>query len=1078
MKTSMNRFRRMAWLREKVLVEVEVWLEVKGWALILAVMVFGVVGMGRAFGVDVVPDFNRDVRPILSDKCYSCHGPDEEKRKAELRLDTEEGAAKVVDRVRWEKSALVERIVSKDRDEVMPPPDSNIGKSLSAKEVEILKAWVRGGARYEKHWAFVPPVRPSLPVGGVGHPVDLLVAERLKKEGLRGAGEAERGVLARRLHLDLTGLPPMAEEVEAYVKDERPDAYARMVDRVLGSRHYGERMALLWMDLARYGDSSVYHADGPREMWGWRDWVIDAFNRNMRYDRFTVEQLAGDLLPDAGVSQRVATGFNRNHATTDEGGVIAEEFRVDYVVDRVKTVSNVWLGLSLECAQCHDHKYDPISQADYYRFYAYFNNTKDPGMQTRNGNTAPMVEIADPEAESKRRVAREAREAASSALRKAMDTKEGSPAFVKWSSAGSGGGAFPLDGICLQVPCRDGDKTQVVGSLEGFIGNTRGVGLTTTERRAGVSALSFKGNGAAFFDDGIQLDGASAFTAAAWVRLSDAGATASILTRMVAGGNYRGFDLGFDKGRPGLHLVHQWSGDALKVYSREAISKGEWHHVAISYDGSKKAVGVRVYVDGRNVELSVPEADSLKGSAFTDAPMVLGGRQDGMRWKGDISDLVVWQRGLDGVEIQGAMEGDLVESLRSIPAAQRTEVQRRALVAAYAIGVDRSDAGLRAALAKALDAEAKTAKGLSSVMVMEDLPAGQMRATYVLNRGQYDAPMKDREVRAGVPAVLPALAEGAPENRLGMAQWLVSRGHPLTARVTVNRIWQMLFGEGLVRTSEDFGLQGEMPSHPELLDWLAVELMESGWDVKALIRTLVMSGTYRQDSRLSRELRERDPENRLLARGPRFRLQGEFIRDAALKVSGLLNASIGGPSVKPYQPKGVWEEVALDTNLSKFVPDSGDKLYRRSMYTYWKRSSPHPALVTFDATTREKCTGRRSRTNTPLQALVTLNDPQFVEAARGLAERVLVDSGDGVAERVRRMIRLVFGRDATERELGLLTTLAERARAEFVLDNDRAGRLLAIGESRRLERIPVADHAAWTVVANAVLNLDEFLVKQ
>ena len=1049
-----------------------------GVALVLGGWIFGAeIGL---FGAEVALDFNRDVRPILSDKCYSCHGPDEEKRKGELRLDTPEGAAKAFDRANLEKSALIERITTKDRDELMPPPDSNIGKSLSSKEVETLKAWVRAGAKYEKHWAFVPPVRPDTRTGGAGHPVDVLVRERLRKEGLleAGAGEAERTVLVRRLYLDLTGLPPSVEEVSAFVEDRRQDAYARLVDRVLASPHFGERMALLWMDLARYGDSSVYHADGPREMWGWRDWVIDAFNRNMRYDRFTVEQLAGDLLPDAGLSQRVATGFNRNHATTDEGGVIPEEFRVDYVVDRVKTVSNVWLGLSLECAQCHDHKYDPISQNEYYRFYAYFNNTKDPGMQTRNGNTAPLVEIPDPEAETKRRVAREARESAQESLNKSVLSKEKSAAFTKWLASPVGSGGYPLEGILLQVPCREADKAQLVASLEGHFGNTRGVALGTVDRKAGVPALSFKGNVGATFDGGIQLDGSAPFTLGAWVRFTDQNATGSVLTRMVAGGNFRGFDIGFEKGRPGLHLVHQWSGDALKVYAKQPLAKGKWHYVSVSYDGSKKASGVQVCVDGSAVELAAPEADSLKGSAETDSPMVLGGRQDGVRFKGEISDLVVWGRKLDATELARAMEGDLVEALRSVSAGERSAAHMRSLLAAYALGVDRSDTGLRTALAKALDQEVKLAKGLSSVMVMEDLPSGQMRSTFVLNRGQYDAPMKDREVRAGVPSVLPVLASGAPENRLGLAQWLVSREHPLTARVTVNRVWQMLFGEGLVRTSEDFGLQGEMPSHPELLDWLAVEFMESGWDVKGLIRTLVMSATYRQSSAISKELRERDPENRLLARGPRFRLQGEFIRDRALMVGGLLNAKIGGPSVKPYQPKGVWEEVALDTNLSKFVPDTGDKLYRRSMYTYWKRSSPHPALVTFDATTREKCTGRRSRTNTPLQALVTLNDPQFVEAARALAQRVLLESKGSASERVATMTRIVFGRAASEREVSLLSSLAQRAREGFVANAESAKKLLGVGESVRSEVIPIEEHAAWTVVANAVLNLDEFLVKQ
>ncbi len=1024
-----------------------------------------------------VPDFNRDVRPILSDRCFHCHGPDQSKRKGKLRLDTPEGAAKALSKEHPAESELVTRITSTDPDEVMPPADGNIGKKLSAAEIGILKEWVAAGAPYARHWAFVAPQRAPLPSdSSAANPVDAFLRARLKAEGLALSPSASRATVARRLFLDLTGLPPAARDVEEFVRDTRPDAYARMVERVLASPHYGERMTLLWMDLARYGDSSVYHADGPREMWGWRDWVISAFNANMPYKQFTLEQLAGDLLPNASLSQKIATGFNRNHATTDEGGVIAEEFRVDYVVDRVKTTSNVWLGLSMECAQCHDHKYDPVTQAEYYQFYAYFNNTRDPGMQTRSGNTAPMVDIPDPEAATKQRLAREASTSALKTLSDHRSSKAASKTFAEWAQPkqGSAESAFPTSGVILHVPCREPEKTQLVSTLEGLSGSTSGVAFAKAER-PGAGALTLAGNAGVKFTEGPQLDGSQPFTFAAWVNLSDTKGAASVLTRMVAGDSYRGFDFGFDNGRPGLHLVHQWPSNALKAYGVEALTPKQWHHVVISYDGSRKVAGARLSVDGKPMDLKIA-ADSLSASAESPAPMVLGGRQDSSRFKGDLAAVTLWSRALTEGEISQA-GGDYVDALRLRPVSERSDAERAALERAFAMYVEPAGVAQFNAYAKALDAQEKSAKGLSNVMVMEDLPAAQMRPTYVLTRGQYDAPDKNREVKPGVPAVFPPVPEGAPQNRLGLAQWLVDRQHPLTARVTVNRFWQMLFGEGLVRTSEDFGLQGEVASHQDLLDWLAVDFMESGWDVKALLRKIVLSDAYQQSARTTPELLERDPENRLLARGPRFRLQAEFLRDEALAVSGLLNAAVGGPSVKPYQPKGIWEEVALDTNLSKFTPDSGEKLYRRSMYTYWKRSSPHPSMTTFDATTREKCTGRRSRTNTPLQALVTLNDPQFVEAGRAFAQRVLIEGGTTAGERISFAIRSALGREPRAAEQQLLTGLLERERARFQQQPERAKQLLAIGESPRNAALAADEHAAWTVVANTILNLDEFLTK-
>ncbi|MEY5026448.1 MAG: hypothetical protein RLZZ244_1976 [Verrucomicrobiota bacterium] len=1045
------------------------------------------VGAGGAEAA--VPDFNREVRPILSDKCYYCHGPDEEKRKGKLRLDTPEGAAKALDRAQWQKSELLSRIESTDPEEQMPPPKGNIDKKLSAKEVATLKAWVAGGAPYAKHWAFVPPAKAPLPVGFEGrHPVDAFVGARLKAEGLSMSGPASKEALGRRVFLDLTGLPPTPEEVRAFVEDPAPGAYERLVDRVLELPGYGERMALLWMDLARYGDSSVYHADGPREMWGWRDGVIQAFQSNLPFDQFTVEQLAGDLLPDASAAQKIATGFNRNHATTDEGGVIAEEFRVDYVVDRVKTASNVWLGLSLECAQCHDHKYDPISQTEYYRFYAYFNNTRDPGMQTRNGNTAPLVEIPDPDAaENQRRAAEEVR-GVQERLKRAREERVKSKAFAEWlrakPEATVGGLGYPVAGVRFHVPCLDVDRTRTLAALDGTLGRTGALRLMRSkpevkggaqERRPGSGGLRWEGNGTARWAEGTPYAGAEPMSFGAWVRLPEKAGASTLLAWAGKDSKGPGVEFGFEGRRPWMRVGQEGSGGQIQVVAAGEWEGDQWHHVVVTYDGSLKASGVRFYVDGVPQEAKV-EKDQLVAKPEGVWHLELGGRGQLRRFKGDVSAVTLWSRVLDPAEVPAA-QGEYVEALRGMDEAARTPEQRTALEVGYGIWKADGDSGRREEYAKALEVQEKVSKGLSSVMVMEELPEKQMRATYVLQRGQYDAPLKEREVQPGVPAVLPAPEAGVPGNRLGLARWLVQANHPLTSRVSVNRFWQMLFGEGLVSTSEDFGYQGELPTHPELLDWLAVDFVESGWNVKALLKKILLSDTYRQESRVSRELLERDPQNRLLARGPRFRLQAEFIRDGALRVAGLLNAKVGGPSVRPYQPKGIWEEVAIDTSLSKFVQDSGERLYRRSMYTFWKRSSPHPSMVTFDATTREKCTGRRSRTNTPLQALVTLNDPQFVEASRALAQRTLLEAGNSPSERIAHLLRLTLGRAPQGSELRLLGELAEASRVQFEKEPAKAAGLLSIGESVRDSRISETEHAAWTVVANTVLNLDEFLVK-
>jgi len=1046
------------------------------WALSVFVLLPAAGLPARA--ADPAPDFNRDVRPVLADKCYHCHGPDASTRKAGLRLDTPAGAARALKGKPGHDPELVRRIVSKDPEEVMPPPESNFTKSLTAREIAILKAWVAAGGNYSTHWAFTPPVEaklPEIPDPRWRGTIDAWIRARLAREGLAPQPEADKATLLRRVTLDLTGLPPTPAEVDAFLADASPEAYGKVVDRLLASPRYGERMAVLWMDLARYGDSSVYHADGPRDMWGWRDWVIRAFNGNMPYDRFTIEQLAGELLPDATVAQKVATGFNRNHATTDEGGVIAEEFRVDYVVDRVKTVGSVWLGLSLECGQCHDHKYDPISQAEYYRFYAYFNNTKDPGMQTRGGNQAPVVEVADPEAGAKREAARRARDAALAELADLRTKARNDKGFAKWLAGqkAPSGAAPPSDIPFFLLPLDDKDKSALLDVL-GAVG-VPSEGKAADATRPNAAGAKLAGNTVYRFTADPQIEWNKPFTFAAWMRVPKGGG-GFLLAKMDPGDKgYRGFDFGTDAGKPGLHLIHAWGRNALKVYAKESLKPDTWQHVVITSDGTGKSKGIRIYVDGKPQAVTA-EADTLSATASAEAPLQVGARSDGNgKFRGEAADIALYRSAISDAEVP-QLAADPVARVLAVAEANRQAPQSALLAGQYLRSSVAGYAAMARQVAQKLEAERKVERGLTSVMVMEDLPMAQMRQTFVLNRGQYDQPRKDQPVTPGIPAVFPPVPEGAPANRLGLARWLVRPDHPLTPRVAVNRFWQLFFGEGLVRTTEDFGLQGEAPSHPELLDSLAAGFVRSGWDVKRLVREMVTSQAYRQSSACPTPLRERDPENRLLARGPRFRLQAEFVRDSALFVSGLYVEKVGGPSVRPYQPKGIWEEVAIDTNLSRFVQDTGEKLYRRSLYTYWKRSSPHPAMMTFDAPTREKCTGTRSRTNTPLQALVTLNDPQFVEASRAFAERI-VRGGANPADRVRFAVKAALGRPATDREITLLAGLADSQRRRFEAEPAKATALLAVGESPRDASIPAAEHAAWAIVASTVMNTDEFLVK-
>ena len=1014
-------------------------------------------------------NFNREIRPLLSDKCFFCHGPDAGNRKAELRLDRRTDALKAGAFIPGEpaESELIKRILTTDPDEIMPSLVTDT--ALTEKDKAVLSQWIAEGAEYQEHWAFVPPVKPELPSAGTTA-IDAFINAALSKHGLRRAPEARRETLIRRATLDLTGLPPTPAEVDAFVNDQSPNAYEKMIDRLLASERFGERMTLYWMDAARYGDSSVMHADGPRDMWPWRDYVIRAFNDNMPFDRFTTEQLAGDLIPNATVDQRVASGFNRNHATSDEGGAIPEELRVEYVVDRVMTTSTVWLALTMECSQCHDHKYDPISQQEYYSFFAFFNNTTDPGMQTRRGNQSPVVEVPTEEQEQKLKDLR----AGLAAAKKAFNAHRAAqlPAMKDWLATFQGKLLPEPSGLSLHFPLATEPTNSVTDTISGEVLQLAG-NATPVSRIPGESGLKFDGKSHYELgkrEIGVEFD--KGFTFAAWVK-SDGKGSSAIFSKMDVKQAYRGFDF-WQQGRNiGTHIINSWPNNALKVVSKNQFPPNKWTHLVVTYDGSRKPAGVKIYIDGKLSPNKV-EKEGLKATIATDQPFRIGTRGGASPFKGELDDLRIYERALSTTELARLGSNTLGKAFAK-PESKRNAKDKKLLEDYYFETQDTEYPKLLAARERAQREESALKAKITTCMIMQDNMA-KPRMTYVLNRGQYNKPVTNEVMLAGVPAALGDLPKDAPRNRLGLAQWLTSPDHPLTSRVAINRLWGLFFGDGIVTTQGDFGNQGAVPSHPELLDWLAVDFVEHGWDLKRAIKQMLMSATYRQSSRATdRELRV-DPENRFYARGPRFRLQGEFIRDQALAIAGLLNGPVGGPGVKPYQPPNIWNEVSLSGNV-RYAQDKGQKLYRRSMYTYWKRSAPMPNMLIFDAPTREKCVVKRPRTNTPLQALVTLNDPQFVEAGRAFAERLIKEGGDTIADRINSAFKLALARPANSRELAVLETTLNEQLEQFRKTPDRAKEYLGVGESKRDESIDVAEHAAWTVVAQLILNLDELLTR-
>jgi hypothetical protein len=1006
-------------------------------------------------------EYNRDVRPILSDACYHCHGPDAGRRKAGLRLDTEAGAlgklrrgGRAIVPGKPNDSDLVRRITADDEQEHMPPPKS--GRRLTARQIALLQRWVEQGAKWQRHWAFLVPRRPALPaVRNTAWPrngIDYFILARLEREGLAPAPEADRTTLLRRVTLDLTGLPPTPAEVDAFLADNSPNAYEMVVDRLLASPRYGERMAARWLDAARYADTNGYQNDGERYMWRWRDWVLDAFNANMPFDQFTIEQLAGDLLPQPTLSQRIATGFNRNHRGNGEGGIIPEEYAVEYVVDRVDTTATVWLGLTMGCARCHDHKYDPIRQREFYQVFAFFNNVPERGKAIKYGNSPPYIKA--PTLEQQRRldeIDRQAREAQEAWARLQPELDK---ALAQWEKSRPNLPPTPWapgQGLLAHLPLDGGPSGCFVPGRKGKAADFDG--------RRSVDGGDVGGFG--FYDK---------FSLAAWVqpRGPEGGVIVSRMTDVAEGD---GYSLHLVRSRLQVNLVKRWLDDALRVETERTLEPGRWHHVLATYDGSRVAAGVKVCIDGRPEKLRVL-LDDLNQSFQTKEPLRIGGGAGPQgRFHGAIQDVRVYGEAVPPERALVIATPESIDEILGIPADRRTPGQVSKLRAWFL--ESRAPEEVRQAadnLDRLRRRRQQFFESIPTTMVMEEMP--KPRDTFVLVRGEYDK--HGEKVGPAVPAALGTLPPGVPKDRLGFARWLVDPSNPLTARVAVNRFWQMYFGTGLVKTVEDFGSQGEWPTHPELLDFLATEFIGSGWDVKAMQRRVVTSATYRQASRVTPELGQRDPDNRLLARGPRVRLSAETIRDQALFVSGLLAERVGGPSVKPYQPPGLWKELA-DTD---YIADHGEGLYRRSLYTFWKRTVAPPGMMTFDASPRETCVVRETRTNTPLQALALMNDVAFVEAARVLAQRVMREGGPTPEGRLALAFQLATARTPRQPESKVLLEALEYHRARYRQQRAAAPRLLTVGETPADRRLDAAELAAYTAVCSLILNLDEVVTNE
>ncbi len=1027
--------------------------------------------------------FNQQVQPILSEYCYPCHGPDSSTRKPKklpLRLDQErfafeprEEGKPVIIKGDPKASELVRRINAKD-DDIMPPPSEH--KTLKPADIALLEEWIAQGAKYEKHWSLIPPTRPPVPKADGNwskNPIDAFVALKLQERGLTPNAEEKKARLFRRLCFDLTGLPPAPEELQRFLNDPSASAYGAAVDRLLASDSCAEHFTRHWLDAVRYADTQGIHHDHARSIWPYRDWVIGAFKSNMPFDKFTIEQIAGDLLPSPTLDQKIASGYNRLLPTTGEGGAIPDEYAAIYAKDRVETTSAVWLGLTTGCATCHDHKFDPISMKDFYALTAFFRNNTTPALDSGgNGNTAPMLFVPAKEDRSRWTELETALEQKTRAIEERKGVAR--PDFEKWL-AQSNHFSSSEPAAVVHLPLNETNGA-FHGSAEGAAIEWTG----TTERRPGPLGPAPLIEGGTVVEKArpdLPRNGQASYGALIFVEGKPNGA---LLSRMDKSDGYRGWDLFFTEGRPTVHIVESWPDTSLKVTAKQPLKPGVWHHLMAVFDGTQKgAEAISVYVDGRKAEVEVNN-NNLGAKIVAKAPLRLGGRSEGdqavdkLSGKVFLQDLRFYDRALRADELARLAGAGLVADFLADPAGQRTAEQTNSIYEVFLAGFDAPMQKLQNEMGQLNREQEKfRARGATTLIIAEKKDSSPV--AHILTRGNYAA--KGEQVSAATPQALPVLQPEPARNRLGLAQWLMEKQNPLTARVTVNRLWSQLFGIGIVETTEDFGIKGARPTNQDLLDWLAIEFIESGWDLRSMVKTMVMSATYRQSEIISPDKLEKDPGNRFFARGPHVRLDAEQIRDQALAASGLLVAKVGGPPVKPYQPEGVWEAVAMkDSNTRVYKQDEGEALYRRSLYTFWKRTAPPPTMEILNAPSREVFCTRRERTDTPLQAFVTLNDPQFVEASRQLAAKAW-SSGKSFDERLDAVTERLLARRFSREERALVQKLAQRAFAAYQADRAAAESLITVGESKPDGKVPAAELATWTLVASQIMNLDESLTK-
>lgn len=1103
-------------------------------------------------------DYNLHIKPILSDRCFACHGPDQAKQKAGLRLDTPDGAYEALSKSgntaivpgNLGKSEMYHRIVSNDPEYRMPTPESNL--ILTTEEKALLVRWIEQGAEYKPHWSLIAPQVAELPkVKNTAWPkneIDHFVLKKLEEKGLTPNAEADKATLLRRVTLDLTGLPPTVAEVDAFLADKSPNAYEKVVNRLFNSPHYGERQAAEWLDAARYADTHGYQDDGLRTMWPYRNWVITAYNKNLRFDKFITWQLAGDMLPNPTQNMLLATAFNRNHQQSQEGGIVDEEYRVEYVADRVNTFGKAMLGMTVECARCHDHKYDPISQKDYYSLFAFFNNNNERGQIPYNGEPAPTITLTSSATQAQLKFIREQIKPLQQRLN--PNRPEYQQAFGRWlaqaerspkSSINEGlvahytfDEADRLDFKAyehseekkikdaerkkeFEVKKKEEERRKKLGLPEPkkpVVPKTREelekdprnafwnqVNDTLPARLAGdPESLPYQIKGRVGMaryligDSNIELprkvgffEQNQPFTVSAWLNVAKPGVEGMLLGKSNGpfDGN-RGYEIELLKdGRFKVTMNHVWPDNSLDLETVGKIRYKQWFHLTMTYDGSGRAGGIKLYLDGRPAPMRVV-TDNLRhsidrgqnGTNWSGSPFLIGRIHDHYIKDYAIDELRIYNRSLTPLEIPKlAEQPDALTTALYTPAAQRTPSQRAGLYTYY---VTTHDSTYRKAFeeAQALRMQELILYNNSDqVMVMKERHFP--RKTFLLKRGAYDAP--GEEVKPATPAQFMAFPAEYPKNRLGLAKWLLHPDNSLFSRVMVNRFWQQYFGQGLVKSSDDFGNQGNLPSHPELLDYLAVRFRDGAgasgiWNVKALQKLIVMSATYRQSSVATPKKLEADLDNSLLSRGPSYRMSAEQVRDIALAASGLLSEKIGGPSVHPYQPAGIWEALAT-RNAINYVQNHGDSLYRRSLYTVWKRSSPPPMMLNFDASERHTCIVKRQKTSTPLQALVTLNDPQFVEAARVLGQRAW-DQGLRNEQLIGYVFKAVTSRPVRPAETALMKQLYAEELADFKSNPKRAAELLSVGEYPVDSKIPKSELAAWTVVTSTIMNVDEAIIKR